>query len=109
MAYRLFDLPGLPADEPDPPGESRGRRITRLNRFLIEAGFNPATHRALLRNEAPGCELRCKDCVHAFPTGRSRRTYWKCAKNLRGVTMVLLTDIRIKWPAFKLFELRVNA
>jgi len=101
---RLFDLPDLRADEPDPPPMSYGRRVTARNNRLIANGINPGSGWRLLREFAPGCELRCGDCAHAVPTGRNIRTYWKCTKNPRGFTRGLLTDIRLKWPACSLFE-----
>lgn len=96
---RLFDLPDLRADEPEPPATSYGRRLTARNKRLIANGWHPATHRPLL-----GGDEQCRDCVHAFPTGRNVRNHWKCAKNPRGLTRGPRTDIRVSWPACTLFE-----
>lgn len=104
MSYRLFDLPGLPADEPDPPGVSYTRRITLRNEALITQGFHPATRRRLLKVQAPGSDLRCKDCKHATRQLGNTRYYWKCLKNPRGLTKGLATDLRLKWPACELLD-----
>lgn len=104
MKYRLFDLPDLAADEPEPPKLSYGRRLTARNQRLLDRGVNPGSGRRLLREDAPGCELRCGDCEHAVTTGNPVRNYWKCAKNPRGMTFGPRTDIRLKWPACGLFE-----
>lgn len=106
MRYRLFDLPDLRVDEPDPPPASYGRRVTARNNRLISVGINPGSGRRLLVEIAPSTTLRCKDCEHAVPTGRNIKTYWKCAKNPRGMTRGLATDVRLKWPACQLFERR---
>ena len=105
MQYRLFDLPDLPADEPEPK-LSYGRRLTIRNEGLIAQGYNPASRRQLLRGADPDCQLRCKDCKHAWRMYGWTGSFFKCAKNPRGVTRSIATDIRWKWPACVLFEPR---
>lgn len=92
---RLFDLPDLPWDAPEPARESYTRRLTRKRRSILAAGFNPGSHRALLD---PEWGYRCKDCTHCVPSGRNR-VYWKCDINPRGITGGPATDIRLKWGA----------
>jgi hypothetical protein len=92
---RLFDLPGLPRDAPEPEKLSYTRRLTLKRQAILASGFNPGSRRTLLD---PAWGYRCKDCAHCLPAGRNR-TYWKCDLNPLGYTRGPATDIRVGWPA----------
>ena len=96
MSDTLFDLEPIPGT----PVEllSAGQRLTLRNRNLIAAGIHPATRQPLIEGK------HCAECAHAFPRGGSQRTFWKCAKHIRGVTCGAGTDIRVSWRACALFE-----
>lgn len=80
---------------------SAGQRLTRRNNATLAAGIHPATRQPL----TDGTE-HCKTCAHLFPHGDSRRRFWKCRKNVRGVTFGAASDIRVNWPACALYEER---
>lgn len=93
---RLFDLPGLPRDAPEPEPLSYTRRLTLKRQTILAAGYNPGSRRQLLDED---WGYRCRDCHHCFPAGHNTRTYWKCEANPLGFTRGPATDIRVGWPA----------
>lgn len=71
------------------------RKRKLLNDAKLDEGIHPATGLPLL----PDRDKRCKDCVYLF---RVRSRYYKCEKS--HVTNGAATDVRVSWPACKLYK-----
>lgn len=89
----LFDPgPALPAPEP----MSAGRRRTVRQRLLLAQGINPGSRRPFAGNGET-----CGTCANLKAEGHNR-TYYKCGLFLS--TAGPGTDIRLSWPACKLWS-----
>lgn len=85
---------------PRPGGRkiSRGQALTLERTALIEAGYHPLVRLPLL-TDPPG--ETCGTCAHLLG---SPGTYRKCARHRQ--THAAETDVRISWPACRLWEAR---
>lgn len=96
-------LPGMP--EPIEPPRQAGedlsytRKLTIRRLVLLSRGINPATGKDTVLDGR-----RCRDCPYLSVNHRSRRNYYKCQKNPRGITFGPATDIRVSWPACELID-----
>ena len=79
-----------------PPATLRGYRAR--NAAALAAGRHPLTNYPLLEGHT------CRECAYCVLRGMVAGCYWKCRKG--PITGGPATDLRVRWPACTLFEVR---
>lgn len=96
---RVAPITRTPGPKRDADGLSVDQRRTRDNKLLIARDIHPATRVALAGNGH--C---CGDCSHAQPAHHGNFKGWKCELHRLGMSHSAASDIRISWPACRMFE-----